>query len=101
MVWGQASRAEDLAATAVAFNNGEYPPFPADSAIGEGALVEVAFGRESDWFLLAPAGGGLSIEIDGAEITVLSPETPLRKQLAGLRVGGKIAERNLTVKGVY
>lgn len=98
---GQASRAEDLAAMAVKFNSCDYPIFDPNAPISEGALVHVKMGGESDWFLLAPAGGGLSIEYDGVEVTVLSPETPLRKELNGLRVGDEVAARRLVIQAVH
>ena len=97
---GQAARAEELSEVAIAFNNAPFPPFPSDAVIAEGALVQVDFAGDDDWFLLAPTAGGLSIEIDGSEITVLSPETPLRKELQGLRVGDTLPQRRLTVRGV-
>lgn len=97
---GQAARAEELSEVAIAFNNAPFPPFPPGAPACEGALVAVDFAGERDWFLLAPTAGGMSIEIDGVEVTVLSPETPLRKELQGKREGDTIPARRLTIRAI-
>ena len=97
---GQAERAEELAATMNTFNAAPFPPFTAQDSITEGALVEASFNDDTEWFLLAPCAGGLNVEVGGKEITVLAPGAPLRKQLQGLRNGGQVKERQLTVKSV-
>ncbi len=61
--------------------------FPASEPIGPGSLVELAFADENRWFLIAPAAGGLEVEVAGKTVTVLSPESPLGRNLADQRVG--------------
>lgn len=97
---GQAERAEELAATIAAFNAAPFPPFTARDPITEGALVEARLGADTEWFLLAPCAGGLTVALGGRDITVLGPGAPLRKQLQGLKRGGQVKERHLTVKSV-
>ncbi len=97
---GQAERAEDLAATIASFNAAPFPPFTGKDAIAEGALVEASYSGDSEWFLFAPCAGGLTVEVAGQEVTVLAPGAPLRKQLQGLKPGGQVKERRLTVKSV-
>jgi len=48
-----------------------------------GALVEVAFGEEIDWYLIAPVGGGEELESEGEQVTVLTPQGPLFALLQG------------------
>ena len=43
---GQAARAEDVAATIIAFNAATFPPFNDKDPIAEGALVEADFSGE-------------------------------------------------------
>jgi len=97
---GQAERAEDLAATIAAFNAAPFPPFAAQDSIAEGALVEASFAGDTEWFLLAPCAGGMTVTIKGKEVTVLGPGAPLRKQLNGLNKGGLVKERQLVVKSI-
>jgi len=97
---GQAERAEELAATITALNAAPFPPFTAKDPITEGALVETSLGGDPEWFLLAPCAGGLTVELQGREITVLGPGAPLRRELQGLKKGAQIKARNLVVKSV-
>lgn len=97
---GQAGRAEELAATIATFSAAPFPTFRQQDAIAEGALVETLLERERNWFLLAPCAGGLSINLDGAEITVLGPGAPLRRQLQGLKTGDRLKQPHLSIKSV-
>jgi hypothetical protein len=97
---GQAERAEDLAIALQAFGFEPFPPFPADARIAEGALVEADFGGDIEWFLLAPSAGGMTIEMDGQEVTILGPNAPLRQKLTGQKAGKRIKEPNLLIKSV-
>lgn len=62
--------------------------FDAETPIGMGCLVELAFATETQWFFLAPSAGGLEVLSNGVSITVLSPESPLASQLLGRQQGG-------------
>ncbi|MSU62535.1 MAG: transcription elongation factor GreAB [Pedosphaera sp.] len=97
---GQAERAEDLAATIATFNAAPFPPFTAQDAITEGALVEVLLDGERSWFLLSPCAGGMTIEFTGGEVTLLGPAAPLRKKLLGLKAGAILKDPKLTIRSV-
>ena len=60
-----------------------------NTPISLGSLVEIAFPTETLWFLIAPAAGGMEVEVSGQTVTVLSPESPLGQQLKGQTTGGK------------
>ena len=66
---------------------------PADAAgpAAMGALLEVSRGGASTWYFLAPAAGGLEIELDGATILVLTPQSPLGRTLLGRRAADTVA----------
>lgn len=97
---GQAERAEELAAIISTFNTTPFPPFDATEPIAEGALVETLFEGEVSWFLLAPCAGGMTVQCEGQEVTVLAPKAPLRKQLVGLKAGARLKQPKLTVRSV-
>ena len=61
--------------------------FEPGTPISLGALVELALTAENAWFFLAPAAGGLEVEVDGHSVTVLTPDSPLGLQLQGRRAG--------------
>ena len=50
--------------------------------IGPGALVEVDSSGETLLFFLLHCGGGIELTIDGHEVTVITPESPVGAALA-------------------
>jgi transcription elongation GreA/GreB family factor len=63
------------------------PPDCTGKAIGEGALVETEMDGETFLFFLLNCGGGTEVEVDGREITVITPESPVGAALMGRRPG--------------
>ncbi len=55
--------------------------------IGAGALLETEVDGETALFFLLYCGGGTEIEVDGREITVITPESPVGAALLGKRQG--------------
>jgi transcription elongation GreA/GreB family factor len=66
--------------------------FAGDEPIDVGALVELQFSDTSEWFFLAPAGGGTEVTYQGITITVITHESPLGSQLLGCRIGDTTAQ---------
>jgi len=89
---GQAKQVDEVAAAARAFDAWTPPPFAIDAPIAIGALVEVEMHGETSHFLLAPAAGGMVIDVGGLEITLLTPASTLYQSLLGKRTGD-VAER--------
>lgn len=48
------------------------------------------------WFYLGPAAGGLTVEVKGQTIQVVTPEAPLGKQLLGKQLDDEVS---LTIAG--
>ncbi len=89
---GQATQADELKQSLVLFESFEFPDFDLDDPIAPGALVEGELDGETVFFLLAPAGGGLTCEsAEGETVTILGPAAPLRGQLID-RSAGDILE---------
>ena len=97
---GQAKQLEDLARDVAAFDSLRLPGFGIEDAIDAGALVEVELNDESQWFLLAPAAGGLTLDWGGREITLLTPASALYHKLLGLRTGDSLDDPPLFVSEV-
>lgn len=97
---GQAKQVEEMAEAVRRFENVVLPDFEMDQPIDFGALVEADLNGETSWFLLAPAGGGMSLEWQGREITLLTPESSLYGKLLGLRVGDRLESPALMVTEV-
>lgn len=57
------------------------------SRIEAGALFALQQGPGRDWFFLSTAAGGLSVEVDGSRVTVITAQSPIARQLVGRSVG--------------
>ena len=96
----QAEQAAKLAEAVRLFNACDPPIYDEAEAIGPGALVETEHGGEIIYYLLAPAGGGHTVEYDGFDCTVLSPEARLYQELLEARSGELVEESALMVLSV-
>ena len=97
---GQARQVEELAQDLAAFDATTLRDFGPDDEIEAGALVEVDLDGESSWFLLAPAAGGLELEWEGRNITLLAPSSALYRRLLGLKMGDSTEDQELFVSEV-
>lgn len=98
---GQAEQAEELARSLTALDSFDFPSFDFDDPIGNGALIEADADGDIVYYLLSPAGGGLTIEAEDSTVTVLGPASPLRQQLMGLSTGAVLDEPSLMILEVY
>jgi hypothetical protein len=97
---GQARQVKVLGETLRAFENLRLKDFSAGEEIAAGALAEVERDGAVMLFLLAPASGGLEIDFQGREITLLSPESPLYQNLLGNRKGDTLDAPPFTIRSV-
>lgn len=56
-------------------------------------LVELKRASEATWYFIAPCAGGTELETQGQPVLVLTPESPLGRQLIGKRVGDKFSRK--------
>ncbi len=52
-----------------------------NSQISLGSLVQCESNGVKDWYFLSPVGGGINIEIDSLEITIVTLQSPLAQQI--------------------
>jgi len=87
---GQAGHAKELAAALQRLQS-ESGSLAAPSSVATlGALVATTFEGETDWYFLAPVGGGEEIEVDGTRVTIITPGSPLFAQLRGKARGQSV-----------
>lgn len=88
---GQAKIAGEIGTSIEVYGTLPLPAFGAADVIAIGAVVELettAGGKSRrTTYLIGPRAGGLEINIDDREILVLTPQSPLGRQLIGRRVG--------------
>ncbi len=46
------------------------------------------------YYFLGPCAGGTSVEVDGDEVLVITPASPLGRDLMGKRAGDRISLRS-------
>jgi transcription elongation GreA/GreB family factor len=64
--------------------------FSKDAPIDLTAVVELDSKGQCTHYFLGPKKGGLEIHLKGAEVLVITPESPLGQQLLGKKVGDRI-----------
>jgi len=88
---GQARLAAEITESIAIMQSMELPDFTADAAIAVGALVEVGNSKRNDWYLIAPRAGGMELKTpDGREVLLITPSSPLGRQLMGRRRGDQV-----------
>lgn len=97
---GLARQAAAIAQAAAAFEKVEARDFAPDEAIDLGALIQVRFPGETEWFFLGPAGGGIEVSEDPLSLTVITPESPLGGYVMGKRAGDSIPELKAKIVAV-
>ncbi|MFT4175293.1 MAG: hypothetical protein QM627_01440 [Luteolibacter sp.] len=98
---GQARQVEEMAEAVRIFEALHPPDFSIDDAIDAGAFVEVDLQGETQYFLLVPTSGGLVVNHEGMEITLLSPASELYRKLLGLKMGDSLEIPPLMVMEVF
>lgn len=84
---GQARQAKEIMDSIQLYQSLDVREFASGEAIDLTALVELeADGTRSTYFI-GPRNGGLDIECQRREITVITPQSPLGQNLMGKKVG--------------
>lgn len=94
---GQARQVDELAEAVRVFETITLPDFEVEDAIEMGALVEADMRGETSLLFLVPAAGGMMLEMEGQEITLLTPASRLYQSLLGKRAGDFLDEFKLLV----
>jgi transcription elongation GreA/GreB family factor len=92
---GLARQALEAAAAAEAIEKMPIRDFADGEAIDIGALVELEFAKDTEFFLIARAGGGTEVVWNKKTIVVLTPESPLGAQLIGRRAGERVGDAKI------
>lgn len=86
----QAKRVAALEQTLHSLKQLKFRDFSDEDPIGETALVELEHDGKTNYCLLLPHGGGMSVEHDGHQVQVITPKSPLGEALVG-RTAGDVA----------
>ena len=95
---GQARQVDELAEAVRIFETLTLPDFAIGDVIDAGALVQVDLDGEIAYFLLVPACGGMEIEHEDCDITLLTPDSGLYRKLLGMSAGESLDRPALRVR---
>lgn len=88
---GQARRVAELENDLDIYSKLSPRYFSAGASVSIGALVTVITNKGSEkYFFLGPAAGGLTLNIDDQEISVITPSAPLAQSLIGKKVSDEV-----------
>lgn len=86
---GQAFRVAEVAEALRELESFSARRFDPQQPIGTGALVALHGAHESFHCFLCPAAGGTELQIEGTEVMVITPSSPLGAKLMGRRAGDR------------
>jgi transcription elongation GreA/GreB family factor len=87
---GQAKLAAELHASIALIQGMELPAFTPALPIALGAIVTLETAGRKLRYFLSPRNGGLEVICDGLDIIVITPQSPIGRQLIGRKVGDPI-----------
>jgi len=87
---GQARQAAEIAEALTHYHALDFAPWPTSAPVGVGAFITLeSRGRKTHNFL-GPRNGGLESHVEELAFTVVTPTSPLGRQLVGQRVGAAV-----------
>lgn len=87
---GQARHAVELREAIELYRTLPVRDFGAEEPIALTALVEVAQRKFRDLYFIGPRNGGVVVRVDGTEVMVITPQSPLGHAMLGHRTGDTI-----------
>ncbi len=67
------------------------PDFAADAPIALGAVVGLEGSDGTNWYFVGPRAGGVEIDVAGRRLLVVTPLSPLGRELLGKQLGEVVA----------
>ncbi len=83
---GQARQAREILDSIKIYSAMEAKAFGPIDPIELSALVELEVDRSRSFYFIGPKSGGLEFAMDGQEVTVVTPQSPLGQNLMGKNV---------------
>jgi len=88
---GQANRAQQIRLALGSYKKLESRTFRGDEEVRLTAMITLEDGDgKARTVFLGPAAGGLKIQLEGQEVTVITPDSPLGRSLLGKQVDDSV-----------
>lgn len=95
---GQARQAMEVGQSLEVYGTLVLPDFSPADAIAVGAVVGLNGRGGTNWYFIGPRAGGLELEVAGRQLLVITPQSPLGRQLVGKHVGDEVAGPGASAK---
>ncbi len=90
---GQSRQAKEILDSIKVYESLSTRDFAPAEPVDLTALVDVDLDGVRSTFFIGPKSGGLEIEFEGNEVTVITPQSPLGEQLIGKKAGQRWSAR--------
>jgi transcription elongation GreA/GreB family factor len=87
---GQARLAAELKEAIAVYNTLELRPFESHEPIAMTAVVELEQRGKDHLYFVGPRDGGHIVDLDGREVMVITPQSPIGQTLLGKTVGSVV-----------
>jgi len=84
---GQARQAKEILDSIKTYESLAVKDFARGEPIALTSLVELDSDQTRVWYFIGPKNGGLELEFQGKEVTVITPQSALGQNLMGKRAG--------------
>jgi transcription elongation GreA/GreB family factor len=91
---GQARLVAEIAESIKLYESLPVTELSTESPIALGALVALEHVGKRSWYFVGPRSGGLEVRIDETEVLVVTPQSPLGRELMGKQVGDTVRPPN-------
>ncbi len=98
---GQSKQAADAHVALQQFQALASRAFGSGNLVDLGALVELTAHEDHSFYFIGPRAGGIEITQDGNTVLVLTPQSPLGRQLMGKRKGDRVKIEQSGIKKEY
>jgi transcription elongation GreA/GreB family factor len=86
----QAQRAADVMKTLTLYHSLKPVSFGPNDRVAATALVELELNGKKNFYFVAPYGGSMTLEVDGAGVQVITAKSPLGEELIGRKKGDSV-----------
>jgi hypothetical protein len=84
---GQSRQAKEILDSIKDYESLAIKNFASGEAIDLSALVDLEIDGMPSLFFIGPRNGGLEVQFEGKEVTVITPQSPLGESLVGKKAG--------------
>ena len=87
---GQARQVIEVGKSIELYQSMVLPNSSSGAPIAIGAVVGLAGRAGNTWYFVGPRAGGVEVEVEGRRILVITPQSPLGRELVGKRLGESV-----------